>query len=159
MPMWFSIKITEHFTDGPKLVYQSITTSRYLEDELKAIVDPVIERNGFFAHPEHVMITMTQDPRKHVRELGLRRIIKAREKDERRKKIRTYVAPKLNFAATDYTGLIDWINCELSSPPLLKDVSNDEIKTYITSGEVPKWDILSKLPVHNQAVELKLEMD
>lgn len=154
MPMWFSIKITKHFTDGPKLVYQSITTSRYLDDELKAIVDPVIERNGFFAHPEHLLITMTQDPRKHVRELGLRRILKAREKDEKKKTVRTYVAPKLNFSATDYTELIDWGNCELSSPPLLKDVTDDQIKTYIKTEEVLQCDVLSKkLPVHTQAVE------
>lgn len=154
MPMWFSIKKTKLFTDGPKLIYQSVKTSRYLTDELKAIVDPVIDRNGFFAHPEHVMITMTQDPRKHIRELGLRRIIKARERDQKRKKIRTYVAPKLNFSATDYTELIDWQNCELSSPPLLKDVTDEEIKDYIKTEQVPKWDILSKkLPVHTQAVE------
>ncbi|KAL4720604.1 hypothetical protein ACJJTC_006946 [Scirpophaga incertulas] len=159
MPMWFCIKKTKLFTDGPKLVHQSIETSRYLKDELKAVIDPVIERNGFFAHPEHVMITMTQDPRKHIRELGLRRIIKARERDQKRKTIRTYVAPKLNFSATDYTELNDWTNCQFSSPPLLKDVTDDELKTYIKTEEVPKWEILSqKMPVHTQAVERSVKL-
>lgn len=159
MPMWFCIKKTKLFTDGPKLVHQCIETSRYLKDELKAVIDPVIERNGFFAHPEHVMITMTQDPRKHIRELGLRRIIKARERDQKRKTIRTYVAPKLNFSATDYTELNYWTNCEFSSPPLLKDVTDDELKTYIKTEEVPKWEILSqKMPVHTQAVERSVKL-
>ncbi|KAL4712560.1 hypothetical protein ACJJTC_007576 [Scirpophaga incertulas] len=139
--------------ENPTAEFQEIV------DELKAVIDPVIERNGFFAHPEHVMITMTQDPRKHIRELGLRRIIKARERDQKRKTIRTYVAPKLNFSATDYTELNDWTNCQFSSPPLLKDVTDDELKTYIKTEEVPKWEILSqKMPVHTQAVERSVKL-
>lgn len=81
--MWFSIKTSKYFTEGPKLVYQSIKSSRYLPEDLRNIVDPVIERNGFFAHPEHLMLAMTQDNTKHIRELGLRRILKARQSKEK----------------------------------------------------------------------------
>lgn len=154
MPMWFSIKTARNFTDGPKLVCKMIQTSRYLTEELRNIVDPVIERNGFFAHPEHLMLAMTEDKRNHIRELGLRRILKARQKDASRKQIRTYLPPKLNFKAEEYTELIDWMNCELSSPPLLKATTDDEIKFYIQSAEVPNWNAsFNKFPVHTQAVE------
>ncbi|GBN21527.1 hypothetical protein AVEN_74963-1 [Araneus ventricosus] len=37
-PMWFSIKTSKYFTEGPKLVYQSIQSSRYLPDDLHNIV-------------------------------------------------------------------------------------------------------------------------
>ncbi|GBL90223.1 hypothetical protein AVEN_130338-1 [Araneus ventricosus] len=37
-PMWFGIKTSKYFTEGPKLVYQSIPSSRYLPDDLRNIV-------------------------------------------------------------------------------------------------------------------------
>lgn len=77
------------------------------------------------------MLAMAQDSRKHIRELGLRRIIKAKERDQKTKKNCTYTVPKLKFTTTDYTELNHRNSCEPSSPPLLKDVTNDEIKSYI----------------------------
>lgn len=64
--------------------------------------------------------------------------------------------PKLNFKAQDYSEIINWMDCDLSSPPLLKDISDDEIKSHIQSDSVPNWDITFKtfaFPVHTQAVE------
>ncbi|GBO29640.1 hypothetical protein AVEN_75941-1 [Araneus ventricosus] len=127
-PMWFSIKTSKYFIEGPKLVYQSIQSSRYLPDDLRNIVYPVIERNGFFAHPEHLMLALIQDNTKHIREFGLRRILKARQLDQNRTTIRTFMAPKLNFKARDYSEIINWMDWDLSSPSLLKDISDDEIK-------------------------------
>ncbi|KAL4718870.1 hypothetical protein ACJJTC_004989 [Scirpophaga incertulas] len=58
-----------------------------------------------------------------------------------------------------YTELNDWTNCQFSSPPLLKDVTDDELKTYIKTEQVPKWEILSqKMPVHTQAVERSVKL-
>ncbi|GBN55391.1 hypothetical protein AVEN_269507-1 [Araneus ventricosus] len=48
MPIWFSIKTSKYFIEGPKLVNQSIQSSRYLPEDLCNLVDPVIKRNGFF---------------------------------------------------------------------------------------------------------------
>ncbi|GBN50516.1 hypothetical protein AVEN_15789-1 [Araneus ventricosus] len=78
MSIWFSIKTSKYFTEGPKLVNQSTQSSRYLPEDLRNLVDPVIKRNGFFAHPENLMLAMTQDNTKLIRELGLHRILKAR---------------------------------------------------------------------------------
>ncbi|GBM30494.1 hypothetical protein AVEN_156252-1 [Araneus ventricosus] len=152
--MWFSIKTSKYFTEGPKLVYQSIQSSRYLPEDLLNIVDPVIERSGFFAHPKHLMLAMTQDNTKHIRELELRRILKERQLDQKRTTIRTFMPPKLNSKAQNYSEIINWMDCELSSPLLLKDISDDEIKSHIQSDSVPNWDITFKtFPVHTQAVE------
>ncbi|CAH2100076.1 unnamed protein product [Euphydryas editha] len=78
VPVWFGIKCSEYITEGPRHVFKAIQTSRYLSDDLKKVVHPVIERNAFFAHPENILIAMIFDERKHIRELGLRRIYKAR---------------------------------------------------------------------------------
>ncbi|GBM78702.1 hypothetical protein AVEN_25763-1 [Araneus ventricosus] len=99
MPIWFSIKTSKYFTDGPKLVSQSIPSSRYLPEDLRNLVDTVIKRNGFFAHPEYLMLAMTQDNPKLIRDIGLRRILKARQLDQKGTTIRTFMPPKLNFKA------------------------------------------------------------
>jgi len=52
--------------------------SRYLTDELKEIIDPVIQRNGYFGHPENILLSMITDERKQIRDLRMRRILKAR---------------------------------------------------------------------------------
>lgn len=108
----------------------------------------------FFAHPEHLLLAMTQDDKKHIRELGLRRILKARQIDARRKTVRTFTPPKINFNAQEYSEMINWMDCELSSPPLLAEISDDEIKSHIDSDSIPDWNITFKqFPVHTQAVE------
>lgn len=125
--MWFAIKISKNFTDGPKLVYQAIESMRYLPEPLLAVVNPVIERNGFFAHPENLMLTMIEDDNKLIRQLGLRRIVKARQIDAKRKTVRTITPPKINFDAQEYPDIVNWMNCDLSSPPLLAKVSDQVV--------------------------------
>ena len=54
-----------------------IKYSRYLPPESKAIVDPVIQRNGYFGHSKNILVGMLTDDRKEIRELGYRRILAA----------------------------------------------------------------------------------
>ncbi len=61
MPVWFNIKKSKYFTDGPKHVFGAIQTSRFLPENLLQVVDPVIERNSFFAHPENLLLSMIVD--------------------------------------------------------------------------------------------------
>ena len=77
-PTWFAIKTHPSCKDGARHLYQLIHATRYLPTELKAIVDPVIQRNSYFAHPENVLLAMVTDSQQHIRKLGARRILKAR---------------------------------------------------------------------------------
>ncbi|GBM84078.1 hypothetical protein AVEN_78333-1 [Araneus ventricosus] len=82
MPVWFAIKKSKYFTDGLKHVFQAIQTSWYLSDELLQVVDPVIQRNAFFEHTSHSLFanrTMLVNEREHIRKIGYRRILKARQ--------------------------------------------------------------------------------
>ena len=129
-----------------------IQTSRYLSDELLQVVDPVIERNAFFAHPENVLLAMVVDEREHIRELGYRRILKARQTVPKKKTVRNFVPPKINFQASDYTEIINWNSCVLYPPPMLRDLSEDDIKSLINSDTKTIREI-QKFPCHTQAVE------
>ena len=75
MPVWFNIKKSKYFTDGPKNVLEAIETSNFLTENLLVVVDPLIQRNSFFAHSKNLLLRMIVDERKHVRELGLRRMM------------------------------------------------------------------------------------
>lgn len=139
-------------TSSQPLKYKAIETSRYLSDELKNVVHPVKEENSFFAHPENLLLVIVFDKRKHIRELGLKRVLKARQRVSKGKNIQNFITPTLNFNARDYTELIHWSVTKLSPPPLLQKVSNDEITSIIQLGTEPNWAFKS-FPCHTQAVE------
>lgn len=58
MPVWFKIKVKNKFTGGSIHVYRVIESSQYLPDIMKQSVDPVIERNVFFAYHENLFVGM-----------------------------------------------------------------------------------------------------
>jgi hypothetical protein len=148
-PLWFAIKYNPSCKDGSKHLWNTIRASRYLPDELKGIIDPVLQRNGYFGHPENILLAMITDARKYIRELGMRRILKARSTSYG---IRRFTIPVLNFNAKDYVDLIDWQATEISEPPLMSDISTDEIEMLVASGSIPLIDF-PKYPCHTQAVE------
>ena len=76
--MWFTIRSKPSCSERTRHLWQTIKSTRYSNDALKAIVDPVISRNAYYAHPENLLLAMISDDRLHIRTLGLRRIMKAR---------------------------------------------------------------------------------
>lgn len=146
--MWFTIRANPSCTEGARHLWQTIKLSRYASSELKAIIDPVISRNAFFAHPENVLLAMISDTRPHVRKLGLLRIMKARS--TKASNVRQFVVPELNFEASDYIDIIDWQKCALTEPPITAGISDETLKDMVTKGDVPE---VKKFPCHTQAVE------
>ncbi|GBM98649.1 hypothetical protein AVEN_273129-1 [Araneus ventricosus] len=152
MPVWFAMEKSKYFTDGPKHVFQAIQTSRHLSDELLQVVDPVIQRNAFFEDTENVLLEMLVDEREHIRELVYRRILKARQTVPKKKTVRNFVPPKINFQASDYIKIINCNFCVVYPPPMLRDLSEDDIKSLINSDTMPIREI-QKFPCHTQSVE------
>ena len=74
--VWFTIKSKPSCKDEARHVFQLVSKSRYLSEDLINIIDPVIQHSAFFAHPENFLISMIADDRKHIRELGIRRLLK-----------------------------------------------------------------------------------
>ena len=57
-PMWFAIKSHSSCKDGARNFHQQVARSRYLSQEQKNIVDPVLHRNSYFAQPENIILDM-----------------------------------------------------------------------------------------------------
>ncbi len=71
-PLWFTIRMHPSCKDGARHLFRTIQLSRYLSKELLDIIDPVIQRNGYFGHPENLLLAMISDERENICELGLR---------------------------------------------------------------------------------------
>ena len=70
---------------------------------------------------------MITNERRHVPELGLRRIFKARS--TRVAGISKFTVPTISIE------LIDWQNTNLTEPPLITDLSDAVIKDLVTIGD------------------------
>lgn len=57
-PTWFEIKCHSSCGNGTTHLFGMIQKSRYLPIEFKKIIDPVIQRNGYFGHPENILLAM-----------------------------------------------------------------------------------------------------
>ncbi|CAH1101610.1 unnamed protein product [Psylliodes chrysocephalus] len=150
-PVWFDIKVRSSCTEGSGHLFFLIRTSRYLPAPVKDVIDPVIQRNAFFAHPENILFSMLTDDRKPMRELALRRILKCRVNGLQNRNIRQFKVPKLNFDAQDYTELINCQSVSVTEPQLTRKVSDDVLQEMIV--RVPDNIEISKYPCHTQAVE------
>jgi len=95
---------------------------------------------------------MVTDERKHIRELGLRRIVRARARKQPGRGVRVFEVPPLNFEANEYFELIDWHLCTIREPPALRSLSDFDLQRFIhnvttTAVTFPCF------PSHTQAVE------
>ena len=88
-----------------------------LTPNVRNIVYLVIQCNAFFAHPENLLLCMINDDSSDIRQLGWKRIKKAREQSEG-KTIRIFQIPDLNFEAEMYCDMINWQKVNLTELPL-----------------------------------------
>ena len=65
------------------------------------VINPVIERNRFFAHLENLFLRMLVNERKHIRELSFGKITKARKLAFKTESIKSFQPPKINFQVID----------------------------------------------------------
>lgn len=152
-PVWFSIKRYSSCIHGVKHIFKMIQLSRYLDDNLKAIIDPVIKRNAFFCHPENILLAMITDDRHSIKELGLRRILRARKNSSL--EVREFIIPDIDLNASDYFELIDWQKNVITSPPLLRSLTDDNIRKMIGDKTFSALDDMEfhLFPCHTQPVE------
>ena len=70
------------------------------------------------------------------------------EKENQRK----FKVPILNFKATDFESIIDWEKTEVSIPPILRDLTLQELEDFEKNGTKLESEI-RLIPSHTQAVE------
>ena len=129
-----------------------ISWSRYLSPKYRNIIDLVIHRNAYFAHPENILLAMITDHRLHIQELGLRRIMKARAAKPNIRTQRFKVPTNLNFNAGEHYEVIDWSELAITEPPVVNAMTDTELWQFIRMDETPT-KFFPKFPYHTQAVE------
>ena len=152
-PGWFIIKMNSHAVNGAKNLQKILKLCCNLSEDIFAIVKPVVQRNAYFAHPENILIAMINDERSYIRELGWRRILKAKKMGY--KGIRRFKLPHLVFESTDYVNMINWQENEITEPPLCKKLTNTEIENNIRNKTLICFPAL---PSHTQAVERTVKL-
>ncbi|GBM27211.1 hypothetical protein AVEN_202100-1 [Araneus ventricosus] len=124
-----------------------------LPDNVKQIIYKVFSNNAYFVHPEHLLLTMLHDSRKHIRELVVRCILGARDKKTKNSGgLRFFKLPKLNFEVADYIDLIDWSNCVVTEPPLKMHIKDKDLKEMCKEEQFPALNF-EEFPCHTQSVE------
>ena len=148
VPTWFAIRQNSVCTEGSKNIFRSIGLLRGLPREIQDIIRPVISRNGYWAHPEQLLIAMVADEDREHRTEAIRHIRAARDKGKHEQEVRSFSLPTINFNAQRYTDLIDWAAEDVTEPPLLRDLSDSELCEISAAPlQIPAY------PVHTQAVE------
>ena len=152
-PGWFIIKMNPQAVNGTKNLQKILKLCCNLSEDIFGIVKPVVQRNAYFAHPENILIAMINDERSYIRELGWRRILKAKKMGY--KGIRRFKLPHLVFESTDYVNMINWPENEITEPPLCKKLTNTEIENNIRNKTLICFPAL---PSHTQAVERTVKL-
>ena len=151
-PTWFKVKAHLSCKDGARHFHAIISQSRYLSPKYRNIINPVIHRNAYFAHPENILLAMITDHQPHIRELGLRRIMKARAAKPNIRTRRFKVPTNLNFNAGEYYEVIDCSELAITEPPVVNAMTDTELWQFIRMDETPTI-LFPKFPCHTQAVE------
>ncbi|GBM12297.1 hypothetical protein AVEN_155296-1 [Araneus ventricosus] len=115
-----------------------IFLARQLPDNVKKIIYKVFSNIAYLAHPEHLLLTMLHDSRKHIQELAVRSIHVARYKKTKNSDgLRFSKLPKLNFEAADYIDLIEWCNCVVTEPLLTVHINDKDFKEMCKEEQFP----------------------
>ncbi|KAF0303211.1 hypothetical protein FJT64_024788 [Amphibalanus amphitrite] len=116
--------------------------------DIQDIIRPVISRNGYWAHPEQLLLVMIADEDREIRTAAIQHIRAAREREKEGQEVRKFTLPTINFGAQRYVDLIDSAAEKVTEPPLLRDLSVTELQ-----GIAAAPLRVSAYPVHTQAVE------
>lgn len=155
--MHFNIKANSCCTYGARHVANLIKLSRFLPKKALKIIDPIIMRNGYFAHSENVILTMLDDEREWIRQLGYMRVLHAREHNENDPdNVRKFEVPQMYTDFESYENMINW-NETFFEPPILRNVEiNHDNYGELAQKKITEHEFgcdLLNIPCHTQAVE------
>ena len=78
VPMWFQIKRHSCMTDGRHNTFVCLQLLKHLNNTEINIVEEVVQRNAFFAHPDQLLLAMCTDRDEAVRREAVDKIRKLR---------------------------------------------------------------------------------
>ena len=135
-----------------------IFLARQLPGNVKKSIYIVFSNNAYFAHSEHLLLTIMHNSRKHIRELPVRRILSARDKKTKNSGcLHFFKLPELNFEADNYTDLIHWSNCAVTEPPLTMHIKDKDSKKMCKEETFPVLTF-EEIPCLKQFVERRVKL-
>ena len=123
---------------------------RFPDKEVRDIASKVNQTNGYYAHPENVLVGMLGSPDLRDRKIAVERILNCRSNSSQNlpsEGVRKFYLPKINMKAKRLADLSDLFQKGLTEPPLTKSFTNEEIEKAISTP------IVFEHPCHSQAVE------
>lgn len=105
-PMWFLIKRQPQIFHAPRHLFKYIQLIQWLPVKYKEIVQDVISRNSYYAHPENILMSMIADDQLDVRKQAVDIILKTRASSTTG--VRKFKLPSIDFKAKVYYDMIDF---------------------------------------------------
>ena len=132
--------------DGARNLLYLVQLSQKLPKNVRRVTQRVLQRNGFWAHHEHILLSMLTDDDTGVREHAANHILAIRARGVPGE-LRRFVPPKNNFRTASLTELVQWDEA-ITEPPLTMELSDSDLRDAV---EAP----LTYPPYicHSQAVE------
>lgn len=147
VPLWFQLRTCSSCTDGPPNLLRSVQLLQALPSQLRKVIEPVIQRNAYWAHPEALLLAMAADRHRQVRTQAVRTIQRCRQQPPTGQ-VRPYILPRVRFSATTLPELINWEKELITEPPLTISLSAEDIDNIRTAPLQ-----VACYPIHTVAVE------
>ena len=155
---WFDIKCQPKCAHGPLHLWNMIRRMQHLSETLrKEVLESVVKRGAYYAHQENVLIAMINNDNMAIRELGFRRILKARrESEETPRNSSTFGNLMYQKSILRLSTILDFFTWEhdhqRTEPPITMAISKEELCACI-KDEKKLDEKLFDFPFHTQAVE------
>ena len=136
-PSWFKIKYKEHCQNGPKNLFIMMVRTQDMPANIRLVVEPVIQRNAFFALTDNLLAGMLADNDKSVHVKAVSIILEIRCNnlfDEVGDLEINRTLPTLNWQAQDYTNMINFEDLEPDQklePAIMRALTNSELNNLI----------------------------
>ena len=116
--------------------------------DLRQVAQNVVQRNGYFGHPQSILIAMLGDGDQAVRDKGVNHVLSLSKNDT---SVRLFHLPTLNLEADTYYELADLEICQ-QQPPAIRHLSDSEIE------DCQMKPLILLHPCHNQTVERHVKL-
>ena len=171
-PSWFEIKSNSQLTRGSKNLFNLVQRILNVPNEIvRETALKVVQRNGFFAHQENILVGMFGDDDEKIRMLGVNKVLSIRREltsadssnllamsvnEEHSSEltcdtssalsVRPFNVPVINLTATSFDKMVDLTSWQ-HQPPAIEHLTDTEIEQC--RARPLKLDH----PCHNQSVE------
>lgn len=133
-PFWFLVRTKPLAIHGSRHIFKFIQWTRELSQTVQNVARASLKQNGFFCHPENILLAMITDEDPAIREDGFNKILRARESPVG--EIRTFHVPNIRYKCEKYTDMIQWESINITSPPCLHFHSDQYLTEFKTSDDI-----------------------